>query len=113
MPHNLYLHSAIVKTQWVGSDHTAKRRPLRYYFFDTAIALNLAFIVNASILIVAAGLFFARGIGVSDIREAHALLAPLLGSGLAATAFAVALLCSGQSSTITGTLAGQFVMEGS
>ena len=112
MPHNLYLHSAIVKTNAVGPSPESKRWALRYYFFDTAIALNLAFIINASILIVAAGVFFSRGIAVSDIREAHGLLAPLLGTGLAATVFAIALLCSGQSSTITGTLAGQFVMEG-
>ena len=110
MPHNLYLHSAVVKTNWVGSEPTAKQgcvTTLRH-----SHCLNLAFVINASILIVAAGLFHARGISITDIRDAHGLLAPLLGSGLAATAFAIALLCSGQSSTITGTLAGQFIMEG-
>jgi manganese transport protein len=112
MPHNLYLHSALVKTRHVAPTAPARRRALRYYFVDTALALNFAFLINASILIVAAGVFFQHGVAVQDLREAHRLLTPLLGAGLASLLFAIALLCAGQSATLTGTLAGQVVMEG-
>ena len=112
MPHNLYLHSALVKTRDIESTSPAKKEALRYYFFDTALALNVALLVNAAILILAASVFGSRGIAVTDISEAHHLLTPLLGSALSSTLFAVALLAAGQSSTITGTFAGQIVMEG-
>ena len=112
MPHNLYLHSSIVKTRAVGPAAVEQRRALRYYLVDTALALNFAFLINAAILIVAAGVFHREGIVVDDLREAHRLLSPLLGAGIASFLFAIALLCSGQSATITGTLAGQIVMEG-
>lgn len=112
MPHNLYLHSALVQTRKLGDTPAAKRDAIRYNFIDAAAALNLAFLINAAILIVAASAFFTRGIAVNDIGQAQHLLAPLLGTGLASTAFALALLCAGQSATVTGTLAGQIVMEG-
>jgi manganese transport protein len=112
MPHNLYLHSALVRTRALGTTTAAKREALRYARVDTTVSLNLAFLVNAAILILAAAVFHGRGIVVSELTQAHELLAPLLGTGLAAVAFAVALLAAGQSSTITGTLAGQVVMEG-
>jgi manganese transport protein len=112
MPHNLYLHSALVKTRSISSTPAAQRSALRYFFVDTALALNFAFLINASILIVSAGVFYREGVVVDDLREAHRLLSPLLGVGIASFLFAVALLCSGQSATITGTLAGQIVMEG-
>ena len=95
---------------WINRDDI--RRACRYNLVDTAVALNAAFFVNAAILVVAAAAFHARGIMVTRIQQAHELLAPLLGTALASTAFGVALLCSGQSSTLTGTLAGQVVMEG-
>lgn len=110
MPHNLYLHSSLVKTRRIAAD--ARRRALRFYFIDTAVALNFAFLVNAAILIVSAAVFYRHGIAVHDLREAYRLLSPLLGVGLASTLFAIALLCAGQSATITSTLAGQIVMEG-
>jgi manganese transport protein len=112
MPHNLYLHSALVKTRGVGPTHAAKRQALRYNFIDTLIALNFAFLINAAILVVAAALFFRQGVPITDLRDAHRLLTPLLGVSIASTLFAVALLCAGQSATITGTMAGQIVMEG-
>ena len=112
MPHNLYLHSALVQTRRIGEDETAKRMACKYNLIDSVIALNGALFVNAAILIMAAAVFFKRGIVVTEIQQAHLLLAPLLGTTLAGIMFAVALLCSGQSSTITGTLAGQIVMEG-
>ncbi|HZP88386.1 MAG TPA: Nramp family divalent metal transporter [Burkholderiales bacterium] len=112
MPHNLYLHSSLVKTRNIAPLRAARVKALRYYFVDTAIALNFAFLINASILIVAAAVFFTRGVEVGDLREAYRLLSPLLGVGLASSLFAIALLCAGQSATITGTLAGQIVMEG-
>lgn len=112
MPHNLYLHSSIVQTRVVERTPKAVRSAMRYATLDTIIALAAAFFVNASILIVAAAYFHATGrFDIKDLEPAHELLKPLLG-GAAATAFAVALLASGQSSTITGTLAGQIVMEG-
>lgn len=112
MPHNLYLHSSIVSTRRIGPSVAEKRQALRYYFVDTSIALNFALLINAAILVLAAAAFWGRGLALNDIREAHSLLAPVLGSSAAATVFALALLCAGQSSTITGTLAGQIVMEG-
>ncbi|MFB3778106.1 MAG: Nramp family divalent metal transporter [Bryobacteraceae bacterium] len=112
MPHNLYLHSALVQTRRIGADVEAKRAACRFNLVDSVIALNGALLVNAAILILAAATFFKRGIVVTEIQQAHLLLAPLLGSTLAGVLFGVALLCSGQSSTLTGTMAGQIVMEG-
>ncbi|TBR20005.1 MAG: iron/manganese transporter [Chitinophagaceae bacterium] len=113
MPHNLYLHSALVQTRKIKRDYVGIKKALRLNFIDSAIALNLAFFVNAAILILAASVFFNTGrTDVAEIKVAHELLEPMLGSGLAPILFAVALIASGQSSTITGTLAGQIVMEG-
>jgi manganese transport protein len=112
MPHNLYLHSSLVQTRVMPTTDDAQRRALRYNFVDTLIALNVAFVINASILALAADVFHANGIVVTDLREAQRLLSPLLGTSLAGILFAVALLAAGQSSTITGTLAAQIVMQG-
>lgn len=113
MPHNLYLHSALVQTRKFDRTPTETRRAIRFNFIDSTIALNAAFFVNAAILILAGSAFYTAGLyEVSDITEAHHLLEPLLGSQLAPVLFAIALLCAGQSSTITGTLAGQIIMEG-
>jgi len=112
MPHNLYLHSALVQTRHIGQSSSAKRTACRYNLIDSAVALNGALLVNAAILVLAAAVFFKRGIVVTQIQQAHVLLVPLLGTSLAGIIFAVALLASGQSSTLTGTLAGQVVMEG-
>lgn len=113
MPHNLYLHSALVQTRKIGEDKQSIRRALKFNFIDSTIALNAAFFVNAAILVLAATVFFKTGnTQVARIEDAHQLLAPLLGTKLAPILFAVALIAAGQSSTITGTLAGQIVMEG-
>ena len=112
MPHNLYLHSALVQTRAVEESPEGKRQACTWNFVDTAVALNAAFFVNAAILIVAAAVFFRNNVVVTEIQQAHELLTPLLGTALASTLFAVALLSAGQSSTLTGTLAGQIVMEG-
>jgi manganese transport protein len=113
MPHNLYLHSALVQTRKIGSDEKSIKRALKYNFIDSTIALNAAFFVNAAILVLAATVFFKTGnTEVARIEDAHKLLQPLLGTELAPILFAVALIAAGQSSTITGTLAGQIVMEG-
>ena len=113
MPHNLYLHSSLVQTRRNGTDEKSIARAIKYNFWDSAIALNLAFFVNAFILIVAAAVFFTTGHNeVVGIQDAHSLLAPLMGKSIAPIIFAIALIASGQSSTITGTLAGQIVMEG-
>ncbi|MBM3763518.1 MAG: Mn(2+) uptake NRAMP transporter MntH [Acidobacteria bacterium] len=112
MPHNLYLHSALVQTRRIGATLEDKRIACRFNFLDSALALNLALFVNAGILILAASTFFKNGQEVKEIQQAHLLLAPLLGTTMASVLFAVALLASGQSSTITGTMAGQIVMEG-
>lgn len=112
MPHNLYLHSALVQTRQVAATEAAQREAIRYNLFDTAAALNVALLINAAILILSASTFFARGIDVTELRQAHALLTPILGTTLGATAFAIALLTAGQAATVTGTLAGQVVMEG-
>ena len=112
MPHNLYLHSSIVQTRKYAETSEGKREAVRYAFVDSTIALTMALFINAAILIVAAATFHTSGHhGVAEIQDAHKLLTPLLGAG-ASTAFALALLASGQNSTITGTLAGQIVMEG-
>jgi manganese transport protein len=112
MPHNLYLHSALVQTRRVEQTLQGKHQACRWNFIDTAIALNGAFFVNAAILIVSASVFFRNGIVVTEIQQAHQLLSPLLGTALASTLFAISLIAAGQSSTLTGTLAGQIVMEG-
>src|SRR5688500_17364364 len=113
MPHNLYLHSALVQTRKIKREPKSIKEALKMNFIDSTSALNLAFFVNAAILILAATVFFKSGrTEVAEIKEAHQLLAPLLGTGLAPVLFAIALIAAGQSSTITGTLAGQIVMEG-
>ena len=112
MPHNLYLHSALVQTRRIGVTEAARRGACRYNFVDSVIALNGALLVNAAILVVAGAVFFRHGVVVTEIQQAYLLLAPLLGTSAASIMFAIALLCSGQSSTLTGTLAGQIVMEG-
>lgn len=111
MPHNLYLHSAVVQTRDTGDSEEEKHEAVRMATWDTLIALGGAFFVNAAILILAGAVFFTAGKVVTEIDQAHEMLRPALG-GAAATMFAVALLASGQSSTMTGTLAGQIVMEG-
>jgi manganese transport protein len=112
MPHNLYLHSALVQTREFDQSIDGKRDACKYNLFDSFLALNAAFFINAAILIVAAAVFFSHGTVVTEIQQAHELLSPLLGTKMAGIFFAIALLASGQSSTITGTLAGQIVMEG-
>jgi manganese transport protein len=113
MPHNLYLHSALVQTRVVAKSAAAKRQAARMNLVDSVVALNAAFLVNAAILVVSAAAFHDTGHqDVASIEDAYLLLAPVLGTALASTLFAVALLASGQSSTFTGTLAGQIVMEG-
>jgi manganese transport protein len=112
MPHNLYLHSALVQTRKFKRDEKGIKRALKLNFIDSTIALNLAFFVNAAILVLAATVFFKSGRNVTEIKQAHQLLNDFLGTNLAPKLFAIALIASGQSSTITGTLAGQIVMEG-
>ncbi|MCW0371701.1 Nramp family divalent metal transporter [Xanthomonas sacchari] len=113
MPHNLYLHSSIVQTRAYERTDQGRRSALRWALADSTIALSLALFVNAAILILAAAVFHAHGrTDVQEIEQAHELLAPMLGVGLASTLFAVALLASGINSTVTATLAGQIVMEG-
>ncbi|MFT3824719.1 MAG: Nramp family divalent metal transporter [Chitinophagaceae bacterium] len=112
MPHNLYLHSALVQTRKINRTDAGIKQALKWSFADSAIALNLAFLVNAAILILAATAFFKTGTEVSEIKDAYHLLQKVMGSSLAPTLFAVALIAAGQSSTVTGTLAGQIVMEG-
>ncbi len=113
MPHNLYLHSALVQTRKISNDTAGIRRAIKFNLIDSTIALNAAFFVNAAILVLAASVFFTSGhTQVAQIQDAHKLLQPLLGSKLAPVLFAIALIAAGQSSTLTGTLAGQIVMEG-
>jgi manganese transport protein len=125
MPHNLYLHTALVQSRQLQKDEPSVRRAIRFNTIDAIAALSIAFFVNAAILVLAATVFYGResvmvangqvvtfGAGSDWIRVAYLTLAPLLGTAAASTLFAVALLASGQSSTITGTLAGQVVMEG-
>ena len=112
MPHNLYLHSSIVQTRQYEETPTGKREAVRFAFIDSTIALSFALFINAAILIIAAATFHTSGHAeVGEIQDAYKLLTPLLGAG-ASTVFALALLASGQNSTLTGTLAGQIVMEG-
>src|SRR3974377_852294 len=125
MPHNLYLHSALVQSRKLQHDEASVRSAIRFNTIDSSVALTIAFLINAAILVLAAMVFFGKdsvtvaggavvkfGPESDWIRIAHLTLAPLLGTTLASTLFAVALLASGQSSTITGTLAGQGVIEG-
>src|SRR5207253_1615346 len=112
MPHNLYLHSSIVQTRQYEETPEGKHEAVKFAFIDSTIALSIALFINAAILIVAAATFHTSGHHeVAEIQVAHKLLTPLLGAG-ASTVFALALLASGQNSTLTGTLAGQIVMEG-
>ncbi|MFA5296845.1 MAG: Nramp family divalent metal transporter [Lutibacter sp.] len=113
MPHNLYLHSSLVQSRRIKRTKNGIKQALKYNFIDSVIALNLAFFVNAAILIVAAAVFYKNGMfEVAEIQDAHKLLEPLLGTKWAPILFALALIAAGQSSTITGTLAGQIIMEG-
>jgi len=113
MPHNLYLHSSIVQTRAFGRANSEKRDALRYAVIDSTVALFFALFINAAILVLGAAAFHTRGLSeVADIAQAYKLLSPVLGAGFASTLFACALLASGQNSTLTGTLAGQIVMEG-
>ena len=113
MPHNLYLHSSLVQTRKFDRSAAGIKQALKYNFIDSTIALNLAFFVNAAILILAAATFYKNGMfNVAEIQDAHQFMAPILGTKWAPILFAVALIAAGQSSTITGTLAGQIVMEG-
>ena len=113
MPHNLYLHSSIVQTRHVANDDAAKADAIRLSTADTVVSLSLAFVINAAILILAASAFHAKGHGdVTEIQDAYHLLDPLVGGALASVLFGIALLAAGQSSTFTGTIAGQVLMEG-
>ena len=113
MPHNIYLHSSIVQTRKFERDSSEIRKAIKFNIIDSTIALNLAFFVNAAILILAATVFYKNGLfDIAEIQDAHKMLQPMLGTHWAPILFAVALIASGQSSTITGTLAGQVVMEG-
>ena len=113
MPHNLYLHSSIVQTRQIEQTEPGKRMAIKFSTIDSTVALFLAFFVNAAILVTAAATFHKTGMyNVADINDAHKLLTPVLGAGAASMLFAVALLAAGQNSTLTGTLAGQIVMEG-
>jgi manganese transport protein len=112
MPHNLYLHSSLVQTRAVSNTYTGKNEACKFNLIDSAIALNGAFFVNAAILIMAAAVFFSRGLVVTEIQQANNLLEPILGTHLAPIIFGIALVAAGQSSTLTGTISGQIVMEG-
>src|SRR3954449_4352223 len=113
MPHNLYLHSSIVQSRKYADTSEGKREAIRFATIDSSVALMSALFINGAILVMAAASFHGTGYEqVADISDAHKLLSPLLGTTLASTLFAVALLCSGQNATLTGTLAGQIVMEG-
>ena len=113
MPHNLYLHSSIVQTRKYGDTRASKREAIRFATIDSTVALMFALFINAAILVMAAATFHGTGHqDVADIGDAYQLLSPLLGTTMASALFAIALLCSGQNATLTGTLAGQIVMEG-
>ncbi len=112
MPHNLYLHSSIVGSRDFGKSDEERREAMRFATWDSTLALSLAFFVNAGLLVLSAAAFHGRPEAVTDIREAHRLLDGVLGATFAGTLFAVALLASGQNATITGTMAGQIVLEG-
>jgi manganese transport protein len=113
MPHNLYLHSSVVQTRSYDETTAGRKEAVKFAFIDSTVALSFALFINAAILIVAAATFHRAGeTGVAEIQDAYRLLTPLLGVGGASAVFAFALLASGQNSTLTGTLAGQIVMEG-
>ncbi|WP_062107337.1 Nramp family divalent metal transporter [Bacillus niameyensis] len=112
MPHNLYLHSSIVQTRQYKRTVAGKKEAIKFSVMDSTFSLTVAFLINSAILILGAAAFHGKGIQVSEIEEAYKLLSPSVGVGIAGTLFAVALLASGQNSTITGTLSGQIVMEG-
>jgi len=112
MPHNLYLHSSIVQTRQYKRTEKGKKEAVKFSVIDSTFSLSMAFLINSAILILGAAAFHGKGIQVSEIEEAYKLLSPTVGVGIASTLFAVALLASGQNSTITGTLSGQIVMEG-
>jgi manganese transport protein len=113
MPHNLYLHSSIVQTRKYGDSHASRSEAIRFASIDSAVALMFALFINGAILVMAAAVFHGSGHEqIADINDAYELLSPLLGTTMASVLFAVALLCSGQNATLTGTLAGQIVMEG-
>ncbi len=113
MPHNLYLHSSLVQSRRVVKTSEGIRQSLKYNTIDSVVALNMAFFINSAILVMSAAVFYRSGhTEIASIQDAHRLLAPLVGSTLAPALFAISLICAGQSSTITGTLAGQIVMEG-
>ncbi|HZP01610.1 MAG TPA: divalent metal cation transporter, partial [Terriglobia bacterium] len=113
MPHNLYLHSSLVQTRAIERTPQGLKTAMKYNFLDSFVALNFAFLINAAILIMAAATFHKHGLNqIAEIQDAYHTLSPLLGAPLASGLFALALLCSGQNSTLTGTLAGQIVMEG-
>ena len=113
MPHNLYLHSAVVQTRAHARHEKGKREAIKFGTLDSSIALSIAFFVNAAILVLSAATFYVNGYGeVAEIDQAYQLLAPLLGVGAASVLFAVALLAAGQNSTVTATLAGQIILEG-
>jgi len=113
MPHNLYLHSSIVQTRAFTESSEGKREAIRFATLDSTLALGFSLFINAAILVLGASAFHVRGMtGVADISQAYQLLTPVLGASFASVLFAAALLCSGQNSTLTGTLAGQIVMEG-
>jgi manganese transport protein len=112
MPHNLYLHSSLVQTRAISNTHTGKNEACKFNLIDSVVALNGAFFVNAAILIMAAAVFYSRGIVVTKIQDAHDLLNIILGNQIAPIAFGIALVAAGQSSTLTGTIAGQVIMEG-
>ena len=112
MPHNLYLHSALVQTRRIERTPSGLRSACRFNLLDSLVALNLAFLVNAAILVMAAAVFHRHGVAVTELKQAYETLSPLVGAAAGSVLFAVALICSGQSSTLTGTLAGQIVMEG-
>ena len=112
MPHNLYLHSSIVQTRQYKRTAEGKKEALTFSLLDSTFSLTMAFFINAGILILGAAAFYGTNLDVSEIEAAYELLSPTLGVGIASTLFAVALLASGQNSTITGTISGQIVMEG-
>jgi len=113
MPHNLYLHSSIVQTRKYGDSPASRGEAIRFASIDSAVALMFALFINGAILVMSAAVFHGSGNeDVADINDAYVLLSPLLGTTMASVLFAVALLCSGQNATLTGTLAGQIVMEG-
>jgi manganese transport protein len=112
MPHNLYLHSSLVQSRMVTNTLTGKAEACKFNFLDSTVALNAAFVVNASILIMAAADFHSRGIIVTELQQAHIILEHVMGNKIAPVFFAIALIAAGQSSTLTGTISGQIVMEG-